>query len=77
MFQNTAVKVQKAVAFHWIKREYKKTHSARPSCLTLFYVLLVLKNKIKCTLFKKFKNEFMEIQNLQIKKSVAACKREF
>lgn len=65
MFQNTDGKMQEAVAFNRIKIEHnKKTYSACPSCLTLFYVLLILKNKSKCTLFKMI--EFMEIQNLQI-----------
>lgn len=65
MFQNTDGKMQEAVVFNWIKIEYnKKTYSACPSCLTLFYVLLILKNKSKHTLFKKI--EFMEIENLQM-----------
>lgn len=60
MFQNTDGKMQEAVAYNWIKIEYnKKTYPACPSCLTLFYVLLILKNKSKHTLFKK--TEFMEI----------------
>lgn len=65
MFQNTDGKMQEAVSSNWIKIEYKKkTYPACPSCLTLFYVLLILKNKSNIIFFKKI--EFKEIENLQI-----------